>query len=94
MSIIIDTQGYVEISTLTHHPLNELLYPLKYHEEDIALLADKLVEEQENTGIPNHTCIVICKETGIIFSGNCKIESVHDAAVDYNKQINEIETNE
>lgn len=81
MSIIIDTQGYVEISTLTHHPLNELLYPLKYHEEDIALLADKLVEEQEKTGVPNHTPIVICKETGTIFSGNFRVRSAKSKGI-------------
>ena len=50
---------------------------------------------ERSVSISNNQSIgIINISRGIIFSGNCKIESVHDAAVDYNKQINEIETNE
>ena len=73
--IIIDERGMVDIDTLSHHPLNELLYPISKHEQDIQLLADKLEEEYVMTKCPNHTPIVICKETGIIFSGNFRVRA-------------------
>ena len=70
MTLQLDNRGMISIDKLTYHPLNEVLYPLEKHEADIQLLADKLEEEYVITGVPNHTPIVICPETGIIFSGN------------------------
>lgn len=75
MTIQIDNMGMVEISQLTHHPLNEELYPLELHKEDIDLLAEKLKEEEKATGCPNHTPLVICSKTGIIFSGNFRVRA-------------------
>ena len=70
MTLQLDNRGMISIDKLTYHHLNEVLYPLEKHEADIQLLADKLEEEYVITGVPNHTPIVICPETGIIFSGN------------------------
>ena len=64
-----------------HHPFTS---PKK---EDIALLADKLVEEQEKTGVPNHTPIVICKKTGTIFSGNFRVRSAKSKGIKKLKPI-------
>ena len=79
----IDERGMVDIGMRSHHPLNELLYPLDKHEQDIQLLADKLEEEYKSTGCPNHTPIVICKKTGIIFSGNFRVRAAKRKS--YNK---------
>ena len=73
--IKIDNNGLVDITNLKYHPLNEMLYPLKEHQSDIVLLAEKLQQEYDKTGVPNHTPIVICKETDYIFSGNFRVRA-------------------
>ena len=62
--------GLVAVKDLKAHPLNEKLYPLKDHGKNIELLAKKLYDEFLETGVPNHTPIDICPETGTINSGH------------------------
>jgi len=49
---------------------------------------------ERSVSISNNQSVgIINVSRGIIFAGGCKVEKVYDAAVDYNKQINEIGDN-
>ena len=70
---LIDENGFVDIRKLTYHPVNEMIYPESCHQDDIALLMEKMKDYYETYGVANHTVIVICRKTGVIFSGNFRV---------------------
>lgn len=71
-----DNQGneiiVVYLKDLKVHPLNEELYPKAEYAHNITELAKYLKEHENETGVPNHQPIVVCKYTGIIYSGNTR----------------------
>ena len=62
--------GLVAVKDLKPHPLNEKLYPRKTHDKNIELLAEKLYSEYKESGVPNHTPLDICPNTGTVNSGH------------------------
>ena len=68
-------KGCIDISLLRPHPLNEKLYPMFKHSAQIELLGEQMLKEYEKFGIPNHTAIDICPETGTINSGHFRYYS-------------------
>ena len=73
--IKLDNRGCIDISALKPHPLNEKLYPMFKHSGQIELLGEQMLKEYEKFGIPNHTAIDICPETGTINSGHFRYYS-------------------
>ena len=75
--IKLDNRGCIDISLLRPHPLNEKLYPMSKHSGQIELLGEQMLKEKEREkyGIPNHTAIDVCPETGIINSGHFRYYS-------------------
>ena len=72
---VLDDRGCIAISALKPHPLNEKLYPMFKHSGQIELLGEQMLKEYEKFGIPNHTAIDICPETGTINSGHFRYYS-------------------
>ena len=70
--------GLVDVKDLKAHPLNEKLYPFKEHKNTIDLLSKKLYTEYKATGIPNHTPLDVCPETGTVNSGHFRWYSSQD----------------
>ena len=73
--IKLDNRGCIDISVLRPHPLNEKLYPMSKHSTQIDLLGRQMLKEMKECGIPNHTAIDICPETGTINSGHFRYYS-------------------
>jgi len=70
--------GLVDVKDLKAHPLNEKLYPFKEHKNTIDLLSKKLYTEYKARGIPNHTPLDVCPETGTVNSGHFRWYSSQD----------------
>ena len=73
--MIRNENGLVNIKYLKEHPLNEKLYPANKHDHQIALLGEKMDEEYKQSGVPNHTPVDYCPETGTLNSGNFRYKS-------------------
>ena len=73
--IKLDNRGCIDISVLQPHPLNEKLYPMSKHSTQIDLLGRQMLKEMKECGIPNHTAIDVCPETGTINSGHFRYYS-------------------
>ena len=65
--------GYARVDDLTFHPLNEEIYPRDNHQEDIELLKEKMQEWFDDYGYGNHTPVIVCPKTGVIYSGNFRV---------------------
>ena len=75
MALNVDSRGCIDISVLQPHPLNEKLYPMSKHSAQIDLLGEQMLKEKNLSGIPNHTAIDVCPETGTINSGHFRYYS-------------------
>ena len=73
--MIKNENGLVNVNDLKEHPLNEKLYPADKHDHQIALLGEKMDEEYKQSGVPNHTPVDYCPETGTLNSGNFRYKS-------------------